>query len=292
MTAEDAEQDESLLNDEDEVTENLEDEETASEETEEEAETSSEEETQTEEESDSDQILIELGQNDEDSPPSGKDNSAWVKLRQENRKLKSEIKEFQERSSAPQAQGLRQKPTLESHDYDNEKFERDLDQWYQEKATQDIRDRELKQQREKEEQAWQQRLDAFDEKKAKFSVHDFAEAEYVVDNTLSDIQRGMILEAADDPVLVTYALGKNPKRAKELAKISNHALFLKEIIKLEIKNLKVTNRKAAKPEKAISKGSGSTSSSNSTLEKLRKDAESTGDYSKVYAYKRTLRASK
>jgi len=54
--------------------------------------------------------------------------------------------------------------------------------------------------------------------------------------------------------------------------------------------LKVTNRKpATAPEKVLT-GTGSTSGSvDSTLDKLRAEAEKTGDYTKVTAYKRKLK---
>jgi hypothetical protein len=65
--------------------------------------------------------------------------------------------------------------------------------------------------------------------------------------------------------------------------------FAFAVSKLE-SQLKVTNRKpATTPEKVLT-GTGSTSGSvDSTLDKLRAEAEKTGDYTKVTAYKRKLK---
>jgi hypothetical protein len=95
----------------------------------------------------------------------------------------------------------------------------------------------------------------------------------------------MILQGADNPALLVYALGKNPKRAKELASIKDPVKFAFAVARLETQ-LKVTKRKASsKPEPTIS-GTGRPSGSvDNTLERLRTEAEKTGDYSKVYAYK-------
>jgi hypothetical protein len=53
-----------------------------------------------------------------------------------------------------------------------------------------------------------------------------------------------MLQGADNPALVVYALGKNPKKAKELSEIKDPVKFAFAVAKLE-KELKVTNRRAA-----------------------------------------------
>ena len=88
-----------------------------------------------------------------------------------------------------------------------------------------------------------------------------------------------------------YALGKNPKKAKELAAIADPVKFAFAVAKLEAQ-LKVTNRKPSPPppERVIS-GTGRVSGAvDSTLERLREEAARTGDMSKVVAYRRQKRA--
>ena len=67
--------------------------------------------------------------------------------------------------------------------------------------------------------------------------------------------------------------------------------FAFAVAKLETQ-LKVTNRKAAPPPESTVRGTGRVSGAvDSTLERLRADAEKTGDYSKVMQYKRQKRQS-
>ena len=102
-------------------------------------------------------------------------------------------------------------------------------------------------------------------------------------------QQGIIVQGADNPALVVYALGKNPKKAKELASITDPVKFAIAVGKLETQ-LKVTNRKAPPPPEKTLQGTGPKSGAvDSTLERLRADAEKTGDYTKVLQYKRQKR---
>ncbi len=81
-------------------------------------------------------------------------------------------------------------------------------------------------------------------------------------------------------------LAKIPKKAKELADLGETVEFAFEAGFLEA-TVNIENRKAqVLPEKKVT-GSGRISGSvDKTLDRLRSDAEKTGDYSKVFAYKR------
>ena len=94
-----------------------------------------------------------------------------------------------------------------------------------------------------------------------------------------------MLQGADNPALVIYALGKNPKKAKELAAITDPVKFAFAVAKLE-SQLKVTNRKAPPPPEKTMRGTGPGSGAvDSTLERLREEAARTGDMTKVIRYK-------
>ena len=100
-----------------------------------------------------------------------------------------------------------------------------------------------------------------------------------------------MLQGADNPALVIYALGKNPKKAKELADIKDPVKFAFAVAKLE-KELKVTNRRAAPPPERVVSGTGRSSGAvDSTLERLREDAARTGNMTKVIAYKAQKRSA-
>ena len=117
-------------------------------------------------------------------------------------------------------------------------------------------------------------------------VRDYEDAESTTQEALSEVQQGILLQGADNPALVVYAIGKNPKRAKELAAISDPVKFAFAVAKLE-KELKVTTRKPPPPPESPVKSSGRTAGTvDNQLDRLRAEALKTGDLSKVLAYKR------
>jgi hypothetical protein len=90
---------------------------------------------------------------------------------------------------------------------------------------------------------------------------------------------------------VIYALGKNPKKAAELAKLTDPVKFAFAVAKLE-KELKVTNRRAAPAPERVVQGTGRVSGAvDSTLERLREEAARTGNMTKVLQYKRQKQAA-
>ena len=217
----------------------------------------------------------------------------WVRdLRKEYRNEKRRAKELEqkieqlERGSAPASQPLGSKPTLEAADYDTERYETELASWYENKRTHDDQQNVVQSQQKAVQKEWETKLESYHSSKAELKVKDYDFAEDVVQDNLSVMQQGMIVQGADNPALVVYALGKNPKKAKELASITDPVKFAFAVAKLET-NLKVTKRKASsRPEKKIS-GTGRPSGSvDNTLERLRSEAEKTGDYSKVFQYKK------
>ena len=217
----------------------------------------------------------------------------WVRdLRKEYRNEKRRAKELEqkieqlERGSAPASQPLGSKPTLEAADYDTERYETELASWYEKKRTHDDQQNVVQSQQKAVQKEWETKLESYHSSKAELKVKDYDFAEDVVQDNLSVMQQGMIVQGADNPALVVYALGKNPIKAKELASITDPVKFAFAVAKLET-NLKVTKRKASsRPEKKIS-GTGRPSGSvDNTLERLRSEAEKTGDYSKVFQYKK------
>ena len=138
--------------------------------------------------------------------------------------------------------------------------------------------------------AWQAKLDTYGTQKSALKVRDFEDAEATAQEVLSVTQQGVILSGADNPAVVVYALGKNPKKAKELAAISDPVKFAFAVAKLETQ-LKVTPRKSAPlPESTVRGSARSSGAADSTLERLRVEADRTGDRTKVARHMREQRA--
>jgi desulfoferrodoxin (superoxide reductase-like protein) len=247
-------------------------------------------------EGDSDEVIVSIG---EEAPPPEEQTHApeWVReLRKTNRELQRQNRELQGKlQSTAQTETkpvvLGKKPSLEEHDYDAEKFEAALATWFERKRQAD--EAAAKQEAEvmNQQKAWQAKLDGYGKAKAELRVKDFEDAEAVAQELFNITQQGVVLQGADNPALVIYALGKNPKKAKELSDIKDPVKFAFAVAKLE-KELKVTNRKAAPPPERIVSGTGRVSGAvDSTLERLREEAARTGNMTKVIQYKRQKQAA-
>lgn len=243
----------------------------------------------------SDEVVVSIG---EESPPTEEEVRApeWVReLRKANREKERRIRELEARlaTSAPETKPVQlgPKPKLEDHDYDAERFEQALDAWHERKRQHDFMVEQARMAEQQQHQAWQAKLEGYSKAKAELKVRDYEDAEALAQEVLNVTQQGVILQGAENPALVVYALGKNPKKAADLAKITDPVKFAFAVARLE-KELKVTNRRAAPAPERIVQGTGRASGTvDSTLERLRAEAEKTGNYTKVLQYKRQKQAA-
>jgi hypothetical protein len=240
------------------------------------------------EDDDEDERVVTIGDPPEEEEEKPK-TPGWVKAtRKANRRLESENKQLkrqlEERSTASEKPPeLGEAPTLKSCKYDQKKFETELLDYHDRKRKVEAFEAEKKKAVEEQQERWGKRQTRYNERKVEHSFKDFGEAEELVSNTFDVTQQGIIVQGAEDSALVVYALGKNPKKLEELAKVTDPVEFAVAIGRLE-SQLRVTNRKAPPPEKRVSGKTGGTSG-DETLERLREEAVKTGDYTKVRQYK-------
>jgi hypothetical protein len=253
------------------------------------------EQAQTQDESESDEVVVSIG---EEAPPPEEPVHApeWVReLRKTNRELQRQNRELQTKLQTTHTENkpvvLGPKPKLEDHDYDAEKYEEALTGWFERKRQADEVNAKQEAEVMNQQKAWQAKLDGYGKAKAELKVKDFEDAEAVAQEFFNVTQQGVMLQGADNPALVVYALGKNPKKAQELASIKDPVKFAFAVAKLE-KDLKVTNRKAAPPPERVVTGTGRVSGAvDSTLERLRDEAARTGNMTKVIQYKAQRKAA-
>jgi hypothetical protein len=247
------------------------------------------------EEPDAEEVVVSIG---EEAPPPEEHTPApeWVKeLRKTNRELQRQNRELQSKLHVqpteikPVAIGV--KPKLEDHDYDADRYEEALTSWFERKRQADESNAKQEAEVMNQQKAWQAKLDGYGKAKAELRVRDYEDAEAIAQEVFSITQQGVILQGAENPALVVYALGKNAKKAKELAEITDPVKFAFAVAKLE-KELKVTNRRAAPAPERIVSGTGRSSGAvDSTLERLREDAARTGNMTKVIQYKAQKRTA-
>lgn len=247
-------------------------------------------------EEESDEVVVSIG---EEAPPAEEEQRApeWVReLRKANREKERRIRELEAKlqttaqtENKPVALGP--KPKLEEFDYDADRFEQALDAWHERKRQHDLETERVRQAEQTQQQAWQAKLENYSKAKAELKVRDYEDAEAIAQEVFNVTQQGVILQGADNPALVIYALGKNPKKAADLAKINDPVKFAFAVAKLE-KELKVTNRRAAPAPERVIQGTGRVSGAvDSTLERLREEAARTGNMTKVIQYKAQKRAA-
>ena len=249
-----------------------------------------------EDDGESDEVVVTNG---EEAPPPEEPAHApeWVReLRKSDREKSRRIRELEAKlqttaQTETKPVTLGAKPKLEDHDYDAEKFEEALATWFERKRKADEANAKQEAEVMNQQKAWQAKLEGYGKAKAELRVKDFEDAEAVAQELFNVTQQGIMLQGADNPALVVYALGKNPKKAQELASIKDPVKFAFAVAKLE-KDLKVTNRRAAPPPERVVSGTGRVSGAvDSTLERLRDEAARTGNMTKVIQYKAQKRAA-
>lgn len=252
-----------------------------------------------EDESSDDEVVVLI---EGESPPQEEEEEVseapkWVKeLRKthkevvrKNRELEEKLKSL-EAPKAEQPVELGAKPTLRDHDYDDEKFEAALEAWHDRKLKVSAQEADKQKQQKAAQDAWTAKVEAYNKARTALKVKDYDEVAANAGEVLNATQQGIIVAGSENPALVVYALGKNPKKAAELAKIQDPVQFAFAIAKLE-GQLKVSSKRTAPPpENVLTAGTGRSSGSvDSTLERLRAEAGKSGDYSKVIAYKKSKR---
>lgn len=254
-------------------------------------------EAETPEEEGEQELAVTFG--DEPAPPEPEttpESNPIRQLREERRRLERENRELQEKLRAKDAPppeiALGPKPKLEDHDYDADKFELALQDWVEKKRQADEKAAQAQAEARAKEEAWQAKLAEYGQAKAKLKVPDYEDAEERVQSLFSVTQQGVMIAGAENPALLVYALGKHPAKAKELAAITDPVKFAFAVAKLETQMKTTTKARPAPPapETPMRSTAPTRSAVNATLERLRDEADRTGDRTKVAAYMRQLKA--
>ncbi|MDP4545846.1 hypothetical protein Q8P09_12250 [Psychrobacter faecalis] len=272
---EDAEQvDDELLDDEQDIEDSQEDEQDAD-----------GEEAESQDDSADDALDFSFDDDSDSSDPfKGQEAPEWVKkVREENRELKRQLK--QRESQQFEQQVLREKPTLDDHDYDSDAFEQDYAQWLQEKQQVDAQVHAERQKYQQYHERYKADVDAI-----KAKAPDYDEVELSVVDVLSEQKQGLLQMLVDNPAKVVYALGKNsPAQLERLSKLDD-IQFAKQIVLMEQQmSSKTKSRNQNKPKPKTHELEGSAGGADAKLESLEAQADKTGDRSAVIAYKRKMR---
>ncbi len=225
------------------------------------------------------QVLV---MDEEEAPAAPEDNSTIKRLRAE---LAEKNRLLAASRSEPQLPDPGPKPTHESCGYDDEEFEAELRRWDRETAAVERAKEEATNAQESDRKQWQGEIDTYRQKRALLPWDDVDDVEGVALAVLNPAQQAVIVKAAADPAKLLYALGKFPGKLEEIAAIKDPIKLAYALAALE-KGIAVMPKRRAVGVEEIETGTASIRGSDARLAQLEKEAENTGDRTKIIAYKR------
>lgn len=238
------------------------------------------------------ETVISFGDEEPAPGSEGEGETPLIKhLRAELRETKKQIAELRKATTQPQTIEVGEKPTLAGCDYDEERFEAELDGWKERKAKAEQAESDAQRQAQEANEQWKAELGRYEKGKKSLSRPDFEKAEETVTTVLDQVQQAVIVKAADNSAAFIYALAKAPGQLERLSQIKDPLKLAAAVAKLE-GTLKVTTRKKAPALDTPARGNASvaTASADKKLERLEKEAARTGDRTALINYKRELKS--
>jgi hypothetical protein len=243
-------------------------------------------EAETEEDED-EEVSVSFGDDEPQAPP-GEDSPRYRELRQHARDLAKENARLKAAIPAEKTPEIGEKPTMESCEYNEDRYDAELLAWNNRKATAERQSAEQTRQREALETTWRGKLEDFGRKRDALKAPDFEDAESLVVGTLTPAQQTIIVHGADDSAKVVYALGRYPEKLKALAAIADPVAFAFAIAKLEGTIKVTTKRKAIEPETVVRGSAPLSKGVDKHMERLEREAAKTGDRTEIRKYRQQL----
>lgn len=226
------------------------------------------------------EFVIEIeGEQAEDETP------VIRKLRDELREAKREAAELR-KAQAPKVEDIGPRPKIEDFDFDDDRHAAALEQWLERKRQVEAVTAKAGEQAAQIERAFEHKVATYRAKAASLPVKDFEQAEGAVRSVLPEAHQRALVYYGKDPAKVVYALAKHPAKLQQMAQIADPVEFLLAAAELE-RGIKMGKKAPPKPEAGtILRGSAPVAQQADKKEaELRKEAQRTGDYSKLISYR-------
>lgn len=235
-----------------------------------------------------DEFVVSFG--DEEADPEENDPEFAKKMRGIAREALGRAKTAEARIAEltkPAPVQLGPKPTLESCEYDDQRFDREYDAWKAAEQQQKDAESQAKQARESDEKRSREIIGRYEERKARLPQAVTSRFEGAQDAVIDAIGRerfGYIVAGAEEPEKLVWALAQHPKRLEALAAIDIPAKFAFQAARME-KEMKVGTKKPPAPE-GVERGSGTMSIGTDKVEqRLAEKAAMSGDRSALIKYR-------
>lgn len=236
-------------------------------------------------EGEEEETVISFG---DDAPPtddSPNDSALIKKLRQEIRERDKRLAEVAK--PAPPKIEVGERPTLEACEWDEDRLADELLEWTDRKRQAETQQSEAEKAQQEAAERSAKVMAAYAERRAEVTDIDEAEASVAAD--FGDEFSKALAYASEDPAFIK-ALHLFPGKRAKLAKLRNDPLkAIFEAGKLAA-GVKVTKRRKAPDPDQVERGSGGApKSTDKVIEKLEKEADRTGDRTKLIEYRKSLR---
>lgn len=212
-------------------------------------------------------------------------------LRQRERDLARENAELR-KATAPKPVEIGPKPTLAALDYDEDRYEAALDEWKERKRQAEHADTSAAEQKRVATQRFERAHIAYKAKAQTLKIAGFDDAEKAFTDAMGAEFTGMVVQYAKEPAKLIAAVGKNPAL---LARVSSESDLVARYTQLIQMEPRIMPKRAAPPPpeaETIQRGTASLArvDPNKELDKLEKEAERTGDRTKIIEWKRKQKA--
>lgn len=220
----------------------------------------------------------------DDTPEPVADEKPLIKhLRTQLRERERELSQYR-RAPDDQPIVVGEKPTLASCDYDEERLDRERDEWEERKRQADAQKKRQEDAKRQQDDAWGKVTERYASRKAALPYRDKNEAEAVVFDALSPVSQAVIAKVATDPALFIYAAGKNAARLSELAKIDDPLVLAATVARMEA-TLKTQKRSVAPDPDTPVRGKVIAQGADKKLQELERKAAASGDRTELIKYK-------
>jgi hypothetical protein len=207
------------------------------------------EETEVQPPADDEEVIVSFG---DEAAPASEEAPEWVRdLRKRNRELERELAEAKKAKPADIPE-VGNKPTLESCEYDEERFEQEFNAWVDRKSKAEAAKSEAQKAEEEARTRYQAKVEAYGTQKQSLGVKDFDTAEAEVLGALNQAQQAILIHGAENKAQLVYALGKHPEKLRQLASIADPIEFAFAAARLEGQTKMERRKPATQPESKVS----------------------------------------
>lgn len=233
-----------------------------------------------------------IGFGDSEAAPASEEETSTIRqMRDRMREQARRIAELEKQTVPQQAevQHPGKEPELSDFEYDEEKYRAGVRDYDRKLAAWEAHQAEATERQEREHKEIQSQVQAYQTRKAELRVPDFDIAESSVMTALPQQHQALLMRSGKGAEMVV-ALHRNPAKLEELAKLNlvDAAMMVGE---LRSKVTMTSRRKPSVQPDTPLRGNTNLSvpSTDRELARLEKEADRTGDRSKLIAYRKQLR---